>query len=662
MRRFLPPAVLLVCLPLAAQEFTPLVVPPAAAPPAGVGGDELALFSELPVVVTASHRASRIADAPVAISVVTADDLHYGGYDRFTEALHFVPGVDVAYSDRSHPMVGVRGLHETFSDRTLLLLDGQVAENPVYGGGELDRLPVLTADIDRIEIVRGPGGAAWGANAFNGVINVVSKAPEGTLGTLVSGGGNAHGDLDAQLRWGDFAGPLRWRLSLGGSQQVDAQTATGNDTASVNDESQRVVGSGALTWDCTATTIADMRIGYAHGERGSIELYTPPNAEPAINENLFGAFHLRQALADGVALDLGATTSYYASDEPTTLKYTSSEVGYSGQLDLTLAGGHQVSLGGDTRFTHLVTYDRGNPEDFVFTPSEISEYRLGAFIIDRWQISPRIATEGQLRSDTYAATGQDWAGRLALLTSVDEDHQHVLRCAVARAYRAPLSALRLASADRVPVPGLGPLVIYRTEPLSNEHTWSLELGWTSRVDGWSFQTETYYQHYEGLIGYANELIPLAPGVNQTAIIPRKLGNGAGYGVESEAGWTGRRSGMSLWYAWNGFATEHSDQSVRAFLPSEQNVGVRSRWLLATDLIGVVNYRYASVAVAQDGANYHVDAYHRLDLALTWQVWRGADLTGGCHDVLDDAPRATSVFTSPTPLPGRTFFLRGDWAF
>lgn len=102
--------------------------------------------------------------------------------------------------------IGVRGLHERFSDRMLTLIDGHVATTPYSGGTEWLSMPLLLEDIKRIEVIRGPSGAAWGANALNGVVNIITKEPEETQGWFASTTWDLVGDSYNHVRWGAKAG------------------------------------------------------------------------------------------------------------------------------------------------------------------------------------------------------------------------------------------------------------------------------------------------------------------------------------------------------------------------------------------------------------------------------------------------------------------------
>src|SRR5207244_13400088 len=130
-----------------------------------------------------------VSRTPAAVSVVTQDDIRRSGAMNIPEALRGVPGLDVAQIDASQWAVSSRGFNQEFANKLLVLQDGRSIYTPLFGGGFWDVQGTMMADIDRIEVVRGPGATLWGANAVNGVINILTKSAEDTQGWLVDGGG-----------------------------------------------------------------------------------------------------------------------------------------------------------------------------------------------------------------------------------------------------------------------------------------------------------------------------------------------------------------------------------------------------------------------------------------------------------------------------------------
>ncbi|MFQ5495756.1 MAG: TonB-dependent receptor plug domain-containing protein, partial [Phycisphaerae bacterium] len=143
----------------------------------GIAGLSLEELMEVQVVVTASRREQKLGSVPYAMSVITADDIRRSGARSIPDALRLVPGVDVADLSFGNAAVSSRGFHGFIANLTLVLVDGRQIYDSVFGGTLWGAWPFQLEDIERIEVIRGPGGVTWGANAVNGVINIITKDP-----------------------------------------------------------------------------------------------------------------------------------------------------------------------------------------------------------------------------------------------------------------------------------------------------------------------------------------------------------------------------------------------------------------------------------------------------------------------------------------------------
>src|SRR5713101_1314324 len=142
-------------------------------------------------VTTASKVPVKASRTPAAIYVITQEDIRRSGATNIAEALRLAPGVEVARVDSNTWSLGVRGFESTLSRSVLVLIDGRSVYTPLFAGVYWQVQDTLLEDIERIEVIRGPGGTIWGANAVNAVINIITKNAKDTAGMLVStGGGN----------------------------------------------------------------------------------------------------------------------------------------------------------------------------------------------------------------------------------------------------------------------------------------------------------------------------------------------------------------------------------------------------------------------------------------------------------------------------------------
>jgi iron complex outermembrane receptor protein len=143
-------------------------------------------------VTTASKEPEQVWRTPAAIYVITQEDIRRSGATSLPEVLRLAPGVEVARVDSDHWSVAIRGFGAVLASKLLVLIDGRSVYAPLFAGVYWQVQATPLADIERIEVIRGPGGTIWGANAVNGVINIITKNSRDTHGAMVSlGGGNA---------------------------------------------------------------------------------------------------------------------------------------------------------------------------------------------------------------------------------------------------------------------------------------------------------------------------------------------------------------------------------------------------------------------------------------------------------------------------------------
>ena len=211
--------------------------PPPAAAAAAPAGDpvDLSLEDLLKAdVVTASRRAQAVQEVPAAVYLITREDIERSGATSLPEALRLAPGVHVAQLASGRWAVSVRGFNGRFANKLLVLLDGRSVYAPLFSGVLWEIEGVLLDDVERIEVIRGPGAAMWGANAVNGVINIITRKARDTQGgrALVGAGTQQRGVVG--LRYGGLfdEGDGAWRVW--GRAQADRRFDTpagepGND-------------------------------------------------------------------------------------------------------------------------------------------------------------------------------------------------------------------------------------------------------------------------------------------------------------------------------------------------------------------------------------------------------------------------------------------------
>src|SRR5438128_6646764 len=137
-------------------------------------------------VTSVSKRTQKVADAAAAIFVLTQEDIRRSGAASIPDALRMVPGLEVARIDENKWAIGARGFNGRFDNKLLVLIDGRSVYTPLFSGVFWNAQDVVLEDVDRIEVIRGPGATLWGANAVNGVINITTKSAKDTEGALVT--------------------------------------------------------------------------------------------------------------------------------------------------------------------------------------------------------------------------------------------------------------------------------------------------------------------------------------------------------------------------------------------------------------------------------------------------------------------------------------------
>jgi iron complex outermembrane receptor protein len=215
---------------LSAWPAAALAAPPAPERPAG-DLTELSLAELANMKVTSvSKSEEERSRTPAAVYVITAEDIRRSGATTLPEVLRLVPGVEVARIDTGHWSVGVRGFGDQFSKSVLVLIDGRSVYTPLFAGVFWAVQDTLTEDIDRIEVIRGPGGTIWGANAVNGVINVITKSAVETHGALASAAAGNVERIVGGFRYGAGNGRgLHYRGYVKGFDRAPQYHADGRD-------------------------------------------------------------------------------------------------------------------------------------------------------------------------------------------------------------------------------------------------------------------------------------------------------------------------------------------------------------------------------------------------------------------------------------------------
>jgi len=244
----------------------------------GIGAAHAAdvFFSDIPVVLTASRMAQSPLDAPVAVTVIDREMIRASGFTEIHDLLRLVPGFLVADWPEGSPMVARHGLGDAYDRRIKVMVDGVTVNRPLWGDTAWLDLPVRVDDIERVEVVRGANGAAYGVNAFDGVINIITRSPATEDGAALISRVGRKGFQDHGFRLNGHAeGALDWRLS-GSHRRTENYRARYDDRTGVPTVAESVRHT-LLNFSATAQLGARDELGIqvalndGVAERGNLE-------------------------------------------------------------------------------------------------------------------------------------------------------------------------------------------------------------------------------------------------------------------------------------------------------------------------------------------------------------------------------------------------------
>jgi iron complex outermembrane receptor protein len=217
-------------------------------------------------VTSVSKKETDLFASPAAISVVTQDDIRRMGATSIPEALRMVPGMDVAQITGNEWAVSARGFNSEYASSLLVLIDGRTVYTPGSSGVFWDAQDVVMEDLDRIEVIRGPGATLWGANAVNGVINITTKSAKDTQGGLVSASYGTEDQPITTVRYGgQLATNLYYRVYGKYSDHPGLESSTGSSTA---DSSTSLLGGFRLDYEPATQNTFTLQGNYYSGTAG----------------------------------------------------------------------------------------------------------------------------------------------------------------------------------------------------------------------------------------------------------------------------------------------------------------------------------------------------------------------------------------------------------
>lgn len=387
-------------------------------------------------VTTVSRKETTVGQSPAAIFVITQEMIRRSGATTIPELFRMVPGMDVARIDSHRWAVSIRGFNQEFANKLLVLSDGRAVYTPLTSGVFWEMQDTVLEDIERIEVVRGPSAALWGANAVNGVINIISKSAKDTQGLLVSGGYGSENPGFGSVRYGGkLAEDVFYRVYAKGLSLGDTKFPDGT---SAQDAWHQQRGGLRIDWGQEGDNRFTVQGDVAYGEPQ--ELYIPAGATNPVSGKLpfFGANLLgRWTHTLGVDSDFTVQAYYDHIDrDGPTASFLSDTFDLDFQYRFPWGNRHAITWGLGYRYT---TDNVMFQPPVFFEPQHRDLHLATAFVQDEIQlVKDRLALTLGSQFQYYSFTGLDWQPTVRLKWTPTP--RQTVWAAVSRALRTPSRA------------------------------------------------------------------------------------------------------------------------------------------------------------------------------------------------------------------------------
>jgi iron complex outermembrane receptor protein len=598
-------------------------------------------------VTTVSRRGEAQSEAAASVYVITAEDIRRSGVTTIPEALRLAPGVEVARNGASEWTVSIRGFSSDLSNKLLVLIDGRSVYSPLFAGVFWDVQDTLLNDIERIEVVSGPGGTLWGANAVNGVINIITQSASDTQGTLVDVAAGNEEEVLVALRHG-------WQLSDTVDARVyvkhfDRDAAELVSGAAATDGWTMSRAGFALAWDATARDRVNVRVDAYTGEeealiRGDFTIGTLPGPSAPGTVDLDGRSVVaswRRTLASDAALGAQAYYDYTDRQIPRSFNEARETFNVAFQHDLPDRGRHDLHWGGEIRATKD---DIGSTLFATFSPPSRSDETASAFVQDRIELRDErlyLTLGAKLEHNDYTGSEEQPNVRLTWLPR----DRHTVWAAASRAVRVP-ARLNTDLELFAPVGTLQGLPFFvnvlGSAEFDSEEVTAYEAGYRLRVnDRLSFDAALFDNYYERLQTQEGGALTAVPGPPAYLLLPAtlaNLGSGETYGGTLAVNWQPvawwrlqlHYSHLEMDLAREPGSNDTGFANLAGNSPENQ-AAARSYIELPGDFS-----LYAGVRYVGELPNQRVPSYTAVDASLEWQPdtrpWR---LTFTIHNLNDD---------------------------
>jgi len=595
-------------------------------------------------VTSVSRRIERLSQVAAAVSLIRQEDLRRTGVTTLAEAMRLADALDVARFDGSTWNITARGFNIVTANKLLVLMDGRTLYSPLYAGTFWDVQDTVLADIDRIEVIRGPGGTIWGANAVNGVINIITKDASQTRGTHVLLTAGNENQLTTTLRHGGrLRGDGNYRI-FGKYRNAGANKFA--DGASASNPLQ--LGLMGFRLDSNARRASRWSLqGTAY--RGSEGFVDRDDAD--VNGGfLQGQWSHR--FSPNADLRVGAYYDYTYRRVPLQFEEGRHTVDVDAQHHVLLGARHDLVFGGELRVT--TARDVGSAVLF-FDPDEQTNYVGGMFVQDEIALDPRrvfLTIGSKFEGNDY--TGIDIQPTVRLRVSPSD--RQTIWGAISRAVRLPT---RVDTAIRLLDPASGRVVIRGNEDFLSESVVAYEGGYRIRPSSrFSIDVAGFANRYDHI---RSQEFPSSFG---PVILLGNTIDAVTSGVET----AGTVQILDRWrvhasysYLWKELTADPGSRDVSRGANEANDPPF---------LVSIRSYLDLPHGLAFDGMFRHVDrrpnpivpAYSSLDLRLGWTVRPGWELSLVGQNLFDPSH---PEFGAPTPRRHefeRGVYVRSTWHF
>lgn len=612
-------------------------------PPQGLELLQLSLEDLGKIKVTSvSRKSENLSDASAAIYVITGEDIRHSGATTLAEALRMAPGLDVARASSRQWAISSRGFNNTFANKLLVLMDGRTIYTPFFSGVFWEETDTVLEDVDRIEVIRGPGATLWGANAVNGVINIITKSAKDTQGTLITGGGGIEERGFGSIRYGGkLASNILYRVY---TKYSDRDAFTMPDGSSAHDNWRLSQSGFHMDWEPSEINRLTLQSDYFYGKVGGdiyVHSLNPPSLFPK-------AFYSK---TEGGNL-LGRWTHEFSSESDMSIQMyydrTDREFGIGRELRDTfdVDAQHRFHIGDHQEIVWGAGYrysadDIAETPDFLMREPHKGLNLFSTFAQDSITIVPghlQFTLGTKIEHNDFTGLELQPSGRI----SWTPQERHTLWAAISRAVRTPSRSERGFSVFANPAPLLPALPLPLLAPGSGspdygaEDLLAYELGYRVKLhprlslDWTAFYND--YTHLQSVDAQPLELrISPEPSSTPYLLFPLIFANnlrGRTYGTEISATW----QPVDTWrmranYSYLRMAL-HTLGPVASFTEETEGISPQQQFSLSSelDLGRHVEWNFGLRYVDElPSALQRVPSYFELETRLAWKPTRNIEL-------------------------------------